>query len=86
MHREGTYVGLSASNDSLLNKENLAKVTPEQKAAKRRAAEEVAMMIQRTLPIILQIRSQVIIRRITIWANFCFAYTSWLSSIRCPFG
>ncbi len=38
MHREGTsaYVGLSASNDSLLNKENLAKVTPEQKAAKKK--------------------------------------------------
>lgn len=37
MHREGTsaYVGLSASNDSILNKENLAKITPEQKAAKK---------------------------------------------------
>ncbi|KKO92280.1 peptidase [Sphingobacterium sp. Ag1] len=37
MHREGSsaYVGLSASNDSILNKENLAKITPEQKAAKK---------------------------------------------------
>ncbi len=37
MHREGTsaYLGLSASNDSILNKENLAKITPEQKAAKK---------------------------------------------------
>lgn len=37
MHLEGTsaYVGLSASNDSILNKENLAKITPEQKAAKK---------------------------------------------------
>ena len=37
MHREETaaYVGLSASNDSILNKENLAKVTPEQKMAKK---------------------------------------------------
>ncbi len=37
MHREETaaYVGLSASNDSILNKENLAKVTPEQKTAKK---------------------------------------------------
>src|SRR5690606_26697855 len=37
MQREETaaYVGLSASNDSILNKENLAKVTPEQKTAKK---------------------------------------------------
>ncbi|MDR0264910.1 MAG: PepSY domain-containing protein [Sphingobacterium sp.] len=37
MHREETaaYVGLSASNDSILNKENLAKITPEQKTAKK---------------------------------------------------
>jgi len=37
MHREETaaYVGLSASNDSILDKENLAKITPEQKTAKK---------------------------------------------------
>ncbi|WP_312788788.1 PepSY-associated TM helix domain-containing protein [Sphingobacterium sp.] len=37
MHREGTsaYVGLSASHDSILNKENLAKIKPEHQAAKK---------------------------------------------------
>lgn len=38
MHREGTsaYVGYTASNDTLLNKENLSKITPEQKAEKKK--------------------------------------------------
>lgn len=38
MHREGTsaYIGYTASNDTILNKENLSKITPEQKAEKKK--------------------------------------------------
>ncbi|ULT28754.1 hypothetical protein KUH03_21165 [Sphingobacterium sp. E70] len=59
MHREGTsaYVGYTASNDTILNKENLSKITPEQKAEKRKAGEgEVEMMIRKISPIILSIK------------------------------
>src|SRR5690606_20545700 len=38
LYREETfaYVGYTASNDSILNKENLAKITPEQQAANQK--------------------------------------------------